>query len=74
MTYGSETRSFLVDVGLKFESRDGDDYVDVWYLHEGQMKNWEGGLELSLPKLLLQVVDWDGMDMWWGLGEERYGV
>ena len=28
MTYGSETRPLLVDVGLKFER--ADDYMDVW--------------------------------------------
>ena len=41
---------------------------------EGQMKKWEGWLVLSLSQLSLEVVDWNGMDMWWGLGEEMYGV
>ena len=38
--------------------------VSHWKTEE-QMKNWEGWLELSLSQLSLEVVDWDGMDMWW---------
>ena len=34
MTYGSETRSLLVDVGLTFEREEMQ--MDVWYLHEIQ--------------------------------------
>ena len=34
MTYGSETRPFLVDVGLKFEIADMQ--MDVWCFHERQ--------------------------------------
>ena len=33
---------------------------------EGQVKNWESRLELSLSQLSLEVVGWNGMDMWWG--------
>ena len=35
MTYGSDTRHLLVDVGLNFE-RDADDKMDVWRFHERQ--------------------------------------
>ena len=47
MTYGSETRPLLVDVGLKFERT------------EMQVIRWMCGisLELSLSQLLLEVVD-----------------
>ena len=57
ITYGSETRPLLVDVGLKFE------------IAEMQMIRWmcdismidrmtnEGWLELSLSQLSLEVVD-----------------
>ena len=38
MTYGSETRPLLVDVGLKFERADADDEMDVCYLNERQYK------------------------------------
>ena len=31
---------------------------------ERKIKNWEGWLELSLSQLSLEVVGWDGMDMW----------
>ena len=37
MTYGSKTRPLLGDVGLKFERAEMQ--MDVWYLHERQMKN-----------------------------------
>ena len=29
-------------------------------------------MELSLSQLSLEVVDWNGMDIWWGLGEEMF--
>ena len=51
-----------------------DECVVFPWKTEGQVKNWESWLELSLSQLSLEVVDWDGMDMWWGLGEEMYGV
>ena len=34
MTYGSETRPLLIDVGLKFER--AEIQMDVWCLHERQ--------------------------------------
>ena len=48
--------------------------MDVWYLHERQDK-WELRRLVGIKHITtsLEVVDWDGMDMWWGLGEEMYG-
>ena len=41
MIYGSETRPLLVDVGLKFASRDTEDDMDAWRFHERLVKNSE---------------------------------
>ena len=68
MTYGSETRPLLVMLGWSLKEqrcRWLDGCVVSHWKTEGQMKNWEGWLELSLSQLSLEVVDWYSMDMWW---------
>ena len=59
MTYGSETRPLLVDVGLKFERAEMQ--MIRWMcgisLKDRMIGNWEGWLELSLSQLSLEVVE-----------------